>query len=75
MIDFLIAVILIVILRTIISPIGAFVRWIYNSRDKSLSYYIKEDGNQNPRWRGFAIRAKVTMKAINLAHEPQTQLL
>ena len=61
MIDFLIAVILIVILRTIISPIGAFVRWIYNSRDKSLSYYIKEDGNQNSGIAVFTLVAIFTL--------------
>ena len=61
MIDFLIAVILIVILRTIISPIGAFVRYIYNGRDKPLSYYIKEDGNRNSGIAVFTLVAIFTL--------------
>mgnify|MGYP000096902783 CR=1 FL=1 len=59
--DYLITVVVIVILRTIISPIGAFVRWIYNSRDKPLSFYIKEDGNQNSGIAVFTLVAIFTL--------------
>jgi hypothetical protein len=61
MIDFLIAVILIVVLRTMISPIGALVRWIYNGRVKPLSFYIKEDGNQNSGIAIFFLVATLTL--------------
>lgn len=59
--DYLITVVVIVILRTITSPIGAFVRWIYNSRDKPLSFYIKEDGNQNSGIAVFTLVAILTL--------------
>jgi NADH:ubiquinone oxidoreductase subunit 3 (subunit A) len=47
MIDFLVAVLIIALIRISVSPIGAVIRWLYYRRKKPFKYYFYSSGNQN----------------------------
>jgi heme/copper-type cytochrome/quinol oxidase subunit 2 len=46
-IDFVLLVVFATLIKVVVSPIGAFIRWVYHKRDKPYKYYLKNYGNEN----------------------------